>query len=62
MAWDPDSAVERPPQPGVNGVRYGAKTGYLYCSNSICRTRPAGSASPGKAQDGQAFSKEGDPL
>jgi hypothetical protein len=59
MAWDPDSAVEPPPQPGVNGVRYGAKTGYPYCSSSICRTRSADSASPGKAQDGQAFSKEG---
>jgi len=30
MAWDPDSEVAPPPQPGVNGVRYGPKTGYLY--------------------------------
>jgi hypothetical protein len=31
MAFDPDSVVvEPPPQPGVNGVRYGAKTGYVY--------------------------------
>jgi hypothetical protein len=30
MADDPDSGVPPPPQPGVNGVRYGAQTGYLY--------------------------------
>jgi hypothetical protein len=30
MADDPDSEVAPPPQPGVNGVRYGPDTGYLY--------------------------------
>ena len=30
MAFDPDSGVPPPPQPGVNGVRYGAQTDYLY--------------------------------
>ena len=30
MASDPDQGLPPPPQPGVNGVRYGAKTGYLY--------------------------------
>jgi hypothetical protein len=30
MAMDPDSEVAPPPQPGVNGVRYGAQTGYLW--------------------------------
>jgi hypothetical protein len=30
MAMDPDSEVAPPPQPGVNGVRYGPGTGYLY--------------------------------
>jgi hypothetical protein len=34
MAWDPDSEVAPPPQPGVNGVRYGAKTGYLYYTST----------------------------
>jgi hypothetical protein len=34
MAWDPDSGVAPPPQPGVNGVRYGAKTGYLYYTST----------------------------
>jgi hypothetical protein len=34
MAWDPDSAVEPPPQPGVNGVRYGPRTGYLYYTST----------------------------
>jgi len=29
MAYDPDSPLV-PPQPGVNGVRYAARTGYLY--------------------------------
>jgi hypothetical protein len=39
MAWDPDSAVAPPPQPGINGIRYGAKTGYLpsgvWCRNGM---------------------------
>ncbi|HEX4253067.1 MAG TPA: hypothetical protein VH008_34715 [Pseudonocardia sp.] len=34
MAWDPDGEVAPPPQPGVNGVRYGAKTGYLYYTST----------------------------
>lgn len=34
MAFDPDSEVAPPPQPGVNGVRYGAKTGYLYYTST----------------------------
>jgi hypothetical protein len=31
---DPDSEVPPPPQPGVNGVRYGAKTGYVYYTST----------------------------
>lgn len=34
MADDPDSEVAPPPQPGVNGVRYGARTGYLYYTST----------------------------
>ena len=34
MADDPDSGVPPPPQPGVNGLRYGAQTGYLYYSST----------------------------
>jgi hypothetical protein len=34
MAFDPDSGVPAPPQPGVNGVRYGAQTGYLYYTST----------------------------
>jgi hypothetical protein len=34
MAFDPDSEVAPPPQPGVNGVRYGPKTGYLYYTST----------------------------
>jgi hypothetical protein len=34
MAMDPDSGVPWPPQPGVNGVRYGAQTGYLYYTST----------------------------
>jgi hypothetical protein len=34
MAWDPDSEVAPPPQPGVNGVRYGPQTGYLYYTST----------------------------
>jgi hypothetical protein len=34
MAFDPDGGVAPPPQPGVNGVRYGAKTGYLYYTST----------------------------
>ncbi len=34
MADDPDSGVAPPPQPGVNGVRYGSKTGHLYYTST----------------------------
>lgn len=34
MAFDPDSGVPPPPQPGVNGVRYGPHTGYLYYTST----------------------------
>jgi hypothetical protein len=34
MAWDPDGEVAPPPQPGVNGVRYGQRTGYLYYTST----------------------------
>jgi hypothetical protein len=34
MAMDPDSEVPPPPQPGVNGVRYGSQTGYLYYTST----------------------------
>jgi len=33
MAYDPDSPLV-PPQPGVNGVRYAAKTSYLYYTST----------------------------
>jgi hypothetical protein len=35
MADDPDSGLPWPPQPGVNGVRYSAKTGYLYYTSTV---------------------------
>lgn len=34
MAFDPDSGVPPPPQPGVNGVRYSARDGYLYYTST----------------------------
>ncbi len=34
MAFDPDSGVPPPPQPGVNGLRYGTPTGYLYYTST----------------------------
>jgi hypothetical protein len=35
MAFDPDNVVKAPPpQPGVNGVRYGPKTRYLYYTST----------------------------
>jgi sugar lactone lactonase YvrE len=34
MGDDPDSEVAPPPQPGVNGVRYGPSTGYLYYTST----------------------------
>lgn len=34
MADDPDSEVAPPPQPGVNGVRYGPETGYLFYTST----------------------------
>jgi hypothetical protein len=33
MAYDPDSPLV-PPQPGVNGVRYAARTGFLYYTST----------------------------
>lgn len=34
MAFDPDSGVPPPPQPGINGVRYGPQNGYLYYTST----------------------------
>ena len=34
MRMDPDSDVAPPPQPGVNGIRFGPKTGYLYYTST----------------------------
>lgn len=34
MGDDPDAEVPWPPQPGVNGVRYAEKTGYLYYTST----------------------------
>lgn len=34
MAFDPDSDLPPPPQPGVNGVRYSPQTGYLYYTST----------------------------
>ncbi len=34
MAMDEDSGVAWPPQPGVNGLRYAAGTGYLYYTST----------------------------
>lgn len=34
MAWDRDSDLPPPPQPGVNGVRYGPQTGYVYYTST----------------------------
>lgn len=34
MADDPGSELPPPPQPGVNGVRYGPRTGYLYYTST----------------------------
>jgi len=34
MAFDPDSGVAPPPQPGVNGIHYGSKTGYVYYTST----------------------------
>jgi hypothetical protein len=34
MGDDPDSEIAPPPQPGVNGVRYGVETGYLYYTST----------------------------
>jgi sugar lactone lactonase YvrE len=34
MGDDPDSEIAPPPQPGVNGVRYGPRTGYLYYTST----------------------------
>lgn len=37
MAMDPDSDVPPPPQPGVNGVRYGAQSGYVWYTSTAQR-------------------------
>jgi hypothetical protein len=34
MAFDPDSDLPPPPQPGVNGVRYGVQTEHLYYTST----------------------------
>jgi hypothetical protein len=34
MAMDPDSGVPPPPQPGVNGVRYGGQSGYVWYTST----------------------------
>jgi hypothetical protein len=34
MAMDPDSDVPPPPQPGVNGLRYGPQSGYLWYTST----------------------------
>ncbi|BBX47327.1 hypothetical protein GCM10009641_15250 [Mycobacterium cookii] len=34
MAMDPDSGVPWPPQPGVNGVRFGAQSGYVFYTST----------------------------
>lgn len=34
MAFDPDSGVPPPPQPGINGLCYGAQTGHLYYTST----------------------------
>lgn len=34
MADDPDGEVPWPPQPGINGIRYGARTGYVYYTST----------------------------
>lgn len=34
MADDPDSGVPPPPQPGVNGVRYGPRSGHVYYTST----------------------------
>jgi hypothetical protein len=34
MAWDPDSEVPPPPQPGINGIRHGPRTGYVYYTST----------------------------
>ncbi|MDD4866137.1 MAG: hypothetical protein PHQ28_03125 [Mycobacterium sp.] len=34
MADDPNSGVPPPPQPGINGLRYGTQSGYLYYTST----------------------------
>ncbi|WP_375487028.1 hypothetical protein [uncultured Mycobacterium sp.] len=34
MAMDPDSGIPPPPQPGVNGVRYGPQSGYVWYTST----------------------------
>ena len=34
MAPDPGSGVPPPPQPGINGIHYGPKTGYVYYTST----------------------------
>lgn len=47
MADDPDSEVAPPPQPGVNGVRYSARTGYLYYTSTAQKVFMRVSVHPG---------------
>lgn len=34
MAFDPDSGLPPPPQPGINGLHYSTETGYLYYTST----------------------------
>ena len=34
MAFDPDSGMPPPPQPGINGLHYSSQTGYLYYTST----------------------------
>lgn len=34
MAFDPDSGLPPPPQPGINGLHYSPQTGYLYYTST----------------------------
>jgi hypothetical protein len=56
MTWDPDSGVPPPPQPGVNGVRYGPRTGYLYYTSTaqkVFMRVPVDKATLGPAGDAE---------
>ncbi len=47
MASDPDGDLPPPPQPGINGVRYGARTGYLYYTSTAQRVFMRVAVDPG---------------